>query len=200
MYTWWLGSEAGNAMANVLYGDYNPSGKLPMTFPRDEGQIPLYYNYLSTGRPAKNDKDTRYRSAYLDMPNSPKFAFGYGLSYTTFDYSGLTLSKTQIKPDEKITVSFTLKNTGKYAGEEVVQLYLQDKFASVVRPVKELKDFQKVMLKAGESKTITFNIDKEKLSFYNQQLKWAAEAGDFKLMIGTASNNIKLEKDFTLLN
>lgn len=200
MYTWWLGSEAGNAMANVLYGDYNPSGKLPMTFPRDEGQLPLYYNYLSTGRPAKNDKDTRYRSAYLDMPNSPKFAFGYGLSYTTFDYTDLAVSKTQIKQDEKITVSFTLKNTGKYAGEEVVQLYLQDKFASIVRPVKELKDFQKVMLKAGESKTITFNIDKEKLSFYNQQLKWGAEAGDFKLMIGTASNNIKLEKDFTLLN
>lgn len=200
MNTWWLGSEAGNAMANVLYGDYNPAGKLPMTFPRDEGQIPLYYNYLSTGRPAKNDKDTRYRSAYLDMPNSPKFAFGYGLSYTTFDYTDLTLSKTQIKQDEKITVSFTLKNTGKYAGEEVVQLYLQDKFASVVRPVKELKDFQKVMLTAGERKTITFTIDKEKLSFYNQQLKWAAEAGDFKLMIGTASNNIKLEKDFTLLN
>jgi len=200
MYTWWLGSEAGNAMANVLFGDYNPGGKLPMTFPRDEGQIPLYYNYLSTGRPAKNDKDTHYRSAYLDMPNSPKFAFGYGLSYTTFDYSGLTLSKTQMTANDKISVSFTLKNTGKYAGEEVVQLYLQDKFASVVRPVKELKDFQKVMLRAGESKTINFTIDKEKLSFYNQQLKWVAEAGDFKLMIGTASNNIKLEKDFTLIN
>jgi beta-glucosidase len=200
MYTWWLGSEAGNAMANVLYGDYNPAGKLPMTFPRDEGQIPLYYNYLSTGRPAKNDKDTRYRSAYLDMPNSPKFAFGYGLSYTTFDYTDLAVSKTQMNINDKITVSFTLKNTGKYAGEEVVQLYLQDKFASIVRPVKELKDFQKVMLNAGESKVITFHIDKEKLSFYNQQLKWVAEAGDFKLMIGTASNNIKLEKDFTLVN
>ncbi|WP_131536735.1 glycoside hydrolase family 3 N-terminal domain-containing protein [Pedobacter nototheniae] len=200
MYTWWLGSEAGNAMANVLYGDYNPAGKLPMTFPRDEGQIPLYYNYLSTGRPAKNDQDTRYRSAYLDMPNSPKFAFGYGLSYTTFDYSNLAISKTEMATNDEISVSFTLKNTGKYDGEEVVQLYLQDKFASVVRPVKELKDFQKVMLKTGESKTITFNINKEKLSFYNQQLKWTAEPGDFKLMIGTASNNIKLEKDFKLLN
>ncbi|WP_316805444.1 beta-glucosidase BglX [Pedobacter nototheniae] len=198
MYTWWLGSEAGTAMANVLYGDYNPAGKLPMTFPRDEGQIPLYYNYLSTGRPAKNDQDTRYRSAYLDMPNSPKFAFGYGLSYTTFDYSNLVLSKTEMSMNEQISVSFTLKNTGKYDGEEVAQLYLQDKFASVVRPVKELKDFQKVMLKAGESKTITFTINQEKLSFYNQQLKWGAEPGDFKLMIGTASNNIKLEKDFIL--
>lgn len=200
MYTWWLGSEAGNAMANVLFGDYNPAGKLPMTFPRNEGQIPLYYNSLSTGRPSKNDKDRNYRSAYLDSPNSPKYAFGYGLSYTTFDYSGLNLSKTQIGMNDKITVSFTLKNTGKYDGEEVVQLYLQDKFASLVRPVKELKDFQKIMLKAGDSKTITFNIDKEKLSFYNQQLKWTAEPGDFKLMIGTASDNIKLEKDFSLTN
>ncbi|MBC6112086.1 beta-glucosidase BglX [Pedobacter fastidiosus] len=199
MYTWWLGSEAGNAMANVLFGDYNPAGKLPMTFPRDEGQIPVYYNYLSTGRPAKNDQDTRYRSAYMDLPNSPKFAFGYGLSYTTFEYADLTLSAPQLKIDGKIEVSFILKNTGKYDGEEVAQLYLQDKFASVVRPVKELKEFQKVMLKAGESKKITFTINKEKLSFYNQQLKWGAEPGDFKLMIGTASNNIKLEKDFVLV-
>lgn len=199
MYTWWLGSEAGNAMANVLFGDYNPAGKLPITFPRDEGQIPVYYNYLSTGRPAKNDQDTRYRSAYLDLPNSPKFAFGYGLSYSTFEYTDLALSAPQLKMEGKIEVSFMLKNTGKYDGEEVAQLYLQDKFASVVRPVKELKDFQKVLLKAGESKKITFLITKEKLSFYNQQLKWGAETGDFKLMIGTASNNIKLEKDFALV-
>ena len=200
LYTWWLGSEAGNAMADVLFGDYNPAGKLPMTFPRDEGQIPLYYNYFSTGRPSKSDKDRNYRSAYLDSPNSPRFAFGHGLSYTTFDYSGLNLSKTSIGMNDQIEVSFTLKNTGKYDGEEVVQLYLQDKFASVVRPVKELKDFQKLMLKAGESRTIRFKINKEKLSFYNQQLKWDAEAGDFKLMIGTASDNIKLEKDFILTN
>ncbi|MCX2574435.1 glycoside hydrolase family 3 N-terminal domain-containing protein [Pedobacter sandarakinus] len=200
MYTWWLGSEAGNAMANVLFGDYNPSGKLPITFPRDEGQIPIYYNYLSTGRPSKNDKDINYRSAYLDMPNSPRFAFGYGLSYTSFDYSGLTISKNQIHSNDKIVVNFTLKNTGKYDGEEVVQLYLQDKFASVVRPIKELKDFQKVMLKAGEQKNISFIIDKEKLSFYNQALQWVAEPGDFKLMIGTASDNIKLEKDFKLMD
>ncbi len=200
MYTWWLGSEAGNAMANVLFGDYNPAGKLPMTFPRSEGQIPLYYNYLSTGRPSNSDKDRNYKSAYLDSPNSPRFAFGHGLSYTTFDYSELSFSKTQFTMNDKINVSFTLKNTGKYDGEEVVQLYLQDKFASVVRPVKELKDFQKVSLKAGEAKNISFTIDKEKLSFYNQQLKWGAEAGDFKLMIGTASDKIKLEKDFTLTN
>lgn len=198
LYTWWLGSEAGNAMANVLFGDYNPGGKLPMTFPRDEGQIPIYYNYLSTGRPAKNDQDTRYRSAYLDMPNSPKFAFGHGLSYTTFEYSGLIFDKTELRRDEKMEVSFTLKNTGNFAGEEVVQLYLQDKFASVVRPVKELKDFKKIMLKPGETKTVSFIIDQEKLSFYNQKLQWAAEPGVFKLMIGTASNNIRLQKDFLL--
>ncbi len=198
LYTWWLGSEAGNAMANVLFGDYNPGGKLPMTFPRDEGQIPIYYNYLSTGRPAKNDQDTRYRSAYLDMPNSPKFAFGHGLSYTTFEYSGLIFDKTELRRNEKMEVSFTLKNTGNFAGEEVVQLYLQDKFASVVRPVKELKDFKKIMLKPGETKTVSFIIDQEKLSFYNQKLQWAAEPGEFKVMIGTASNNIRLQKDFLL--
>ncbi|MES2447317.1 MAG: beta-glucosidase BglX [Bacteroidota bacterium] len=198
LYTWWLGSEAGNAMANVLYGDYNPAGKLPMTFPRDEGQIPIYYNHLSTGRPAKNDQDTRYRSAYLDMQNSPKFAFGHGLSYTTFDYADLKLSKKELSQQAQINISFTLKNTGKFDGEEVVQLYLQDKFASITRPVKELKDFQKVMLKQGESKTINFVIDKEKLSFYNQKLEWAAEPGDFKLMIGTASDQIKLESEFVL--
>jgi beta-glucosidase len=200
LYTWWLGSEAGNAMANVLYGDYNPAGKLPMTFPRDEGQIPIYYNHLSTGRPAKNDQDTRYRSAYLDMQNSPKFAFGHGLSYTNFEYSDLKLSGKEMNSNDKINVSFNLKNTGSFNGEEVAQLYLQDKFASVTRPVKELKDFQKVMLKAGESKTINFVIDKEKLSFYNQKLEWSAEPGDFKLMIGTASDNIKLESEFSLKN
>jgi len=198
LYTWWLGSEAGHAMANVLYGDYNPAGKLPMTFPRDEGQIPVYYNYYSTGRPSMNDKDNRYRSAYLDLPNSPKFAFGHGLSYTTFSYSDLKLSAKQITGAGKINVEMTLKNTGKFDGEEVVQLYLQDKVASVVRPVKELKDFQKVMLKAGESKTVRFTITTDKLAFYNQQLKWVTEPGDFKLMIGTASNQIKLEETFTL--
>ena len=200
LYTWWLGSEAGHAMANVLFGDYNPSGKLPMTFPRDEGQIPLFYNYTSTGRPSFNDKDTNYKSAYIDMPNSPKFSFGHGLSYTSFEYENLTLDKTNISGRESITATFTLRNSGKYAGEEVVQLYLQDKFADVVRPVKELKGFEKIMLAPGESKTIKFSIEREKLSFYNSEMKWTAEPGDFKLMIGTASDNIKLESDFKLLD
>lgn len=198
LYTWWLGTEAGNAIANVLFGDYNPSGKLPMTFPREVGQVPIYYNHFSTGRPAKDENSTNYVSAYIDLKNSPKFHFGYGLSYTTFDYSGLKLSSTKIKSNETIKVSFQLKNTGKVAGEEVAQLYLKDKFGSVVRPVLELRDFQKVKLNAGETKTIEFTIDKEKLSFYNNKLEWVAEPGDFEVMIGTSSADIKLRSDFEL--
>ncbi len=200
MYTWWLGSEAGNAIANVLFGDYNPSGKLPMTFPREVGQVPIYYNHFSTGRPAKDENSINYVSAYIDLKNSPKYPFGYGLSYTTFDYSGLKLSSAKIKSSETIKVSFQLKNSGKVTGEEVVQLYLKDKFGSVVRPVLELKDFQKVKLNAGESKTIEFTIDKEKLSFYNNKLEWVGETGDFAVMIGTSSADIKLKSDFELVN
>jgi beta-glucosidase len=200
LYTWWLGSEAGNAMADVIFGDYNPSGKLPMTFPRSVGQIPLYYNYFSTGRPVLKENQTNYRSAYLDVSNTPKYAFGHGLSYSSFDYKDLKLDKTSIGKDEILNVSFTLSNTGNYSGEEVVQLYLQDKFASLVRPVKELKDFKKVLLKAGESKTISFAIDIEKLSFYNNNIDWIAEAGTFKLMLGSASDDIRLEREFELIN
>lgn len=199
IYTWWLGTEAGNAIANVLFGDYNPSGKLPMTFPREVGQIPIYYNHFSTGRPAKNENATNYVSAYIDLKNSPKFPFGYGLSYTKFDYSGLKLSSTKIKSSETIKVSFQLSNVGKAAGEEVVQLYLKDKFGSVVRPVLELRDFQKVKLNAGETKTIEFTIDKEKLSFYNDKLEWTAEPGDFEVLIGASSADIKLKSDFELV-
>ncbi|QSW90750.1 glycoside hydrolase family 3 C-terminal domain-containing protein [Flavobacterium endoglycinae] len=199
VYTWWLGTEAGNAIANVLFGDYNPSGKLPMTFPREVGQVPIYYNHFSTGRPAKDENATNYVSAYIDLKNSPKFPFGYGLSYTKFNYSDLKLSSTKIKNNETIKVSFTLSNVGKVAGEEVAQLYLKDKFGSVVRPVLELRDFQKVKLNAGESKTIEFTIDKEKLSFYNNKLEWTTEPGDFELMIGSSSADIKLRSDFELL-
>jgi beta-glucosidase len=200
LYTWWLGSEAGNAMANVIFGDYNPAGKLPMSFPRAEGQIPLFYAAKNTGRPLLNVKDPLYKSAYLDMPNTPKFAFGYGLSYSTFALSNLKLSKLQISQNDKLQVTCTLQNTGKYAGAEVVQLYLQDMVASVTRPVKELKDFQKVFLQPGESKEVTFVIDKEKLSFYNQQMQWGTEPGDFKLMIGNSSDNIALENKFELID
>lgn len=199
LYTWWLGSEAGNAIANVLFGDYNPSGKLPMTFPRSEGQIPIYYNFLNTGRPAPdNDAPARYRAGYIDMVKSPKYAFGHGLSYTTFSYSNLKLDKKSITNKDSMTVTFTLTNTGKYAGEEVVQLYLRDEVASLVRPVKELKDFKKLMLQPDESKTIQFVINKEKLSFYNEKLDWLTEPGSFQLMIGSASNDIRLKEKFTL--
>jgi len=199
LYTWWLGTEAGNAIADVLVGDYNPAGKLPMTFPRSVGQVPLYYAAKSTGRPSQNDKDTNYRSAYIDQVNSPQYAFGHGLSYTQFEYSNLKLSKNQVGDGETFTASFTLTNKGKVAGEEVVQLYLHDLFASATRPVKELKGFQKVMLKSGESRTITFTIDKDKLSFYNNDLQWITEPGEFNLMIGSASDAIRLEQKFTLV-
>ncbi|HRH46025.1 MAG TPA: beta-glucosidase BglX [Pyrinomonadaceae bacterium] len=200
LYTWWLGSEAGDAIADVLFGDYNPSGKLPITFPRSEGQIPIYYNHFNTGRPARDDNDKNYRSSYLDLSITPKFEFGYGLSYTTFQYSDLKLDKKKLKSNEKIEISLNITNTGKYAGEEVVQLYLRDKVASLVRPVKELKDFQKIKLNSGETKTVKFIIDKDKLSFYNQQLQWIAEAGEFDLMIGSSSADIRLKDTFELIN
>ena len=200
LYTWWLGTEAGNAIADVLFGDYNPSGKLPMSFPREEGQIPIYYNHFNTGRPAANETATNYVSAYTDLKNSPKFPFGFGLSYTTFDYSDLKLSKNKIKSTETIEVSMTITNSGKVAGEEVVQLYLRDKVGSVVRPIIELKDFQKIKLNAGETKMVKFTIDKQKLSFYNTDLKWITEPGDFDLMIGSSSSDIRLKATFELNN
>ncbi|MFY8112041.1 MAG: beta-glucosidase BglX [Flavobacterium sp.] len=199
LYTWWLGSEAGNAIADVLFGDYNPSGKLPMSFPREEGQIPIYYNHFNTGRPAPNETATNYVSAYIDLKNSPKFPFGYGLSYTTFNYSDLQLSKKVMKKNETITVSFTLTNSGKFDGEEVVQLYLKDQVGSVVRPVKELRDFQKVFLKAGASQKITFMIDKEKLAFYNAKLEWTPEPGAFEVQLGASSADIRLKDSFELV-
>ena len=200
LYTWWLGSQAGNAIADVLYGNYNPSAKLPMTFPRSEGQIPIYYNYLNTGRPAKDDTDMNYRSGYIDMQKSPKYAFGYGLSYTTFSYSNLKLSQKQMSKNDSISISFTLTNSGKLAGEEVAQLYLRDVVAKPVRPVKELKAFKKVMLQPGESRTISFTIDKESLSFYNDNLEKITQAGEFEVMVGGSSDAIKLDDKFELVD
>jgi beta-glucosidase len=199
VYSWWLGSEAGNALADVLSGDYNPSAKLPMTFPRAEGQIPIYYNHFSTGRPAASDNDRHYRSAYTDLSLSPRYAFGYGLSYTTFRYDELQLDKKKMKAGEQIKVQLKVTNTGKYAGEEVVQLYLRDRFGSVVRPVKELKDFAKISLQPGETKTVQFIIDKEKLSFYNDRLQWVAEPGVFDIMIGSASDDIRVKDVMELI-
>jgi beta-glucosidase len=199
VYSWWLGSEAGNALADVLTGDYNPSAKLPMTFPRAEGQIPIYYNHFNTGRPAASDSDRNYKSAYTDLPLSPRYAFGYGLSYTTFRYDNLQLDKKKMKAGGQISLQLKVTNTGKYAGEEVVQLYLRDRFGSVVRPVKELKDFRKISLQPGETKTVQFIINKEKLSFYNDQLQWIAEPGVFDVMIGSASDDIRLTEVIELM-
>ena len=197
LYTWWLGTEAGDAMADVLFGGYNPSGKLPMSFPRSEGQIPIYYNHFSTGRPAKNDSDLNYVSAYTDLPNDPRYPFGYGLSYTHFSYSDITLDAKTLKPGGRLTATITVTNTGSYDGRETVQLYIRDLFASVVRPVKELKGFQQVFLKAGESKTLTFTITPEGLRFYNDKLQYVYEPGKFKVYIGGNSRDVK-EAGFTL--
>jgi beta-glucosidase len=197
LYTWWLGTEAGNAIADVLFGDYNPSGKLPMTFPRSEGQIPVYYNYFNTGRPAKNETDLNYVSAYIDLPNSPKFPFGFGLSYTSFEYGDISLSNKIMTNTRPIKVTVNVKNTGDRDGEEVVQLYVRDLVGSVVRPVKELKGFQKIFLKAGESKTISFTLRTDDLKFYNNEVKLISEAGDFKVFVGGNSQQVK-EADFRL--
>lgn len=200
LYTWWLGNEAGNAIADVLFGDVNPSAKLPMTFPRNVGQIPIYHSYFNTGRPALNANDLNYKSCYIDLPNDPKFAFGYGLSYTTFEYSNLQLSKKQLKKTETLEVSVQITNTGKYSGEEVVQLYLRDRVGSVVRPVKELKGFYKVKLAVGETKSVKFSIDNTSLSFYNQKAELISEAGDFDVMIGSSAEDIHLKDSFELVD
>jgi beta-glucosidase len=202
LYAWWLGSQGGNAMADVLYGTYNPSGKLPITFPRTEGQIPIYYNHLNTGRPAAGDADVNYKSAYIDLPNSPRYAFGYGLSYTNFDYidDEAFYTTAPLKDNENLSISFTLKNTGKYAGEETVQLYIRDLVSQPLRPVKELKDFKKVYLQAGESRRVSFNISRDMLYFYNDTLEYVTQPGDFQVMIGSASSDIRLKRTFELTN
>ena len=191
LYTWWLGTEAGNAIADILFGDYNPSAKLPMSFPLSEGQVPIYYNHYNTGRPAMNDSDRFYRSAYTDLSLYPKYAFGYGLSYTNFSYSDIQLNKTLIKPAEKLVAKVIVANNGDYDGEETVQLYIRDLFGSVVRPVKELKGFQKVFLKKGETKQVVFNLTVDDLRFYNDKLQYIYEPGDFKIFIGGSSGKVK---------
>ena len=185
---WHAGTEAGNAIASVLYGDYNPSGKLTMSFPRNVGQVPIYYSIRNTGRPNGGDVFGKYRSNYLDVENSPLLPFGFGLSYTTFSYSKPELSGTSVTVTKGITASVTLTNTGNYDGEEVVQLYIKDEVGSITRPLKELKGFQKVFLKKGESKTVTFSIDEKMLRFYNADLKYLSEKGSFQIYIGTNSS------------
>lgn len=186
---WAGGSEAGNAVADVLFGNYNPSGKLTATFPKSVGQIPLYYNHLNTGRPF--DPKNKFTSKYLDISNDPLYPFGFGLSYATFDIGDPQLSKKELKGDEILKVTVRVTNTGKYAGEEVVQLYIQDPVATISRPVKELKNFTKVMLNPGESKDVTLNVITDNLKFYNTDLKYDWEPGDFIVYVGANSRDVK---------
>ncbi|MBC3270950.1 beta-glucosidase BglX [Pseudomonas sp. SWRI81] len=196
--TWFSGTEGGNAIADVLFGDYNPSGKLPVTFPRSVGQIPTYYNHLSIGRPFTPGKPGNYTSQYFDDTTGPLFPFGYGLSYTTFALSDMALSSTTLNATGKLDASVMVKNTGKRDGETVVQLYIQDVTGSMIRPVKELKNFQKIMLKAGEQKVVHFTITEDDLKFYNAQLKYAAEPGKFNVQIGLDSQAVT-QQSFELL-
>ena len=196
---WFGGSEAAYAIGDVLFGDVNPSGKLSMTFPRNVGQIPLYYNHKNTGRPLEQGHwFTKFRSNYLDVPNEPLYAFGYGLSYTTFQYSDIRLDKKQMNQNGEITATVTLTNTGSRDGAEVVQLYLRDRVGSITRPVQELKGFQKVFLKAGESREVSFKITADLLKFYDYDLDFVCEPGDFDVMIGGSSDRVKTAR-ITLL-
>ncbi|WP_433767190.1 beta-glucosidase BglX [Pseudomonas putida] len=196
--TWFSGTEGGNAIADVLFGDYNPSGKLPITIPRSVGQIPTYYNHLTIGRPFTPGKPGNYTSQYFDDTTGPLFPFGYGLSYTDFSLSDMALSSTTLNKTGKLDASVTVKNTGKRDGETVVQLYIQDVAGSMIRPIKELKNFQKVMLKAGEQKVVHFTITEDDLKFYNTQLKYAAEPGKFNVQIGLDSRDVT-QQSFELL-
>ncbi|KAA5827452.1 beta-glucosidase BglX [Algibacter amylolyticus] len=191
---WQLGTQNGNAIAQVLYGDYNPSGKLPMTFPRNVGQLPMYYNYKNTGRPAANEPNSVFWSHFIDEANTPLYPFGHGLSYTSFTYSNLSISKIS---NNQVEVSVHLKNTGKFKGKEVAQLYIRDLFASVTRPVKELKGFDLVELEPNESKTVKFTLTKKELGFYNNEGDFVIETGTFTVFVG-GSSYTSLEENFVL--
>lgn len=195
---WFAGSEAGDAIADVLFGKVNPSGKLSMTFPQNVGQVPIFYSHKNTGRPLPEGKwFQKFRSNYLDVSNDPLYPFGYGLSYTTFDYKNLKLSSNELNSTGELKVSVAVTNSGNYDGAEVVQLYTQDLVGSVTRPVKELKGFQKVFLKKGETRTIEFALTEKDLRFYNSDLKFVSEPGDFKVFVGTSSANT-LDAGFAL--
>jgi beta-glucosidase len=196
--TWFGGSEAGDAITDVLFGDVNPSGKLTTTFPQNVGQVPIYYSHKNTGRPLPEGKwFQKFRSNYLDVSNDPLYPFGYGLSYTTFSYGAIKLDKNEMTAQEEITVSCQVKNEGSRAGDEVVQLYIRDLVGSVTRPVKELKGFQKISLRPGESKEVIFKLDVNALSFYKQDLTWGTEIGDFTVFIGGNSRDV-MKADFKL--
>lgn len=195
--TWQLGTQSGNAIAQVLYGDYNPSGKLPVTFPRSVGQLPLYYNHMSTGRPSTNDPESVFWTHYIDEKTSPQFPFGYGLSYSKFEYGNLQLNKTSFTKNGEIIVSVKVKNNSNVKGKEVVQLYIQDLFGSITRPVKELKDFKMIELNPNETKTVEFVINEKMVTFYTANKIWEGEKGDFKVYIGGNSQDV-LEAKFEL--
>lgn len=201
LYTWWLGTEAGNSIADVLFGKYNPSGKLPMTFPRSVGQIPIYYNHYNTGRPAKNDFQNYLVSGYIDLAHSPKFPFGFGLSYSTFSFSNLKLSSKimSISNSKSVKISVEVSNTGNYDGEEVAQLYTRNLYGSVIHPVKELKGFEKIFLKKGETKTVSFKLSPNDLKFFDNELHFINEPSDFKVFVGNSST-ANLEESFKLVN
>ena len=184
---WHLGTQSGNAIAQVLYGDYNPSGKLPMTFPRDVGQVPIYYNYKNTGRPSYPGNDLVFWSHYTDEENSPLYPFGYGLSYTSFAYSNLKIINNFSK-NKTVTVSVDIKNTGTTEGKEVAQLYLRDMYASATRPVKEFKGFDLISLKPSEEKTITFQLTDKELGFFDNSGNWLVETGEFEVYVGGSSD------------
>ncbi|HEY6089979.1 MAG TPA: glycoside hydrolase family 3 C-terminal domain-containing protein, partial [Gemmatimonadaceae bacterium] len=184
--TWFLGSQHGNAVADVLFGDYNPGGKLPVTFPRATGQIPIYYNHRNTGRPA--DSANHYTSKYLDIPWTPLFPFGYGLSYTTFEYTNLRVSPPRIGASDSLEVSVDLRNTGGVAGDEVVQVYVRDDVATVSEPVRALKAFRRVTLAPGEMRTITFRLKPDSFALYDRDMRRVVEPGTFTVYVGTNSN------------
>ena len=194
--TWWLGTETGHAIADVLWGDYNPSGKLTMTFPRSVGQVPVFYNYKNTGRPY--DPNSKWNSRYIDIVNTPLYPFGFGLSYTTFTYSAPKCNIPIFKPGEKITITVTVTNSGKMAGEEVVQLYIRDLVGSVTRPVKELRGFEKIMLKPGETRDVKFILNNESFSFFRKNMTKGSERGDFEIMVG--GNSEELQKIKVTMN
>ncbi|WP_405574487.1 beta-glucosidase BglX [Winogradskyella sp. Asnod2-B02-A] len=198
---WFPGSEAGLSISDVLFGDVNPSGKLTATFPRNVGQVPLFYNHKNTGRPLGNSEGNfeKFKSNYIDVRNEPLYPFGYGLSYTTFKYGDIKLDKTSMSQKDTVTVSVDITNTGDFDGKEVAQLYIRDVVGSITRPVKELKGFQKIFLKKGETKTVSFTISVEDLKFYNANIDFVAEPGDFQVAIGTDSN-VEFTKSFKLLD
>nr|WP_245967249.1 beta-glucosidase BglX [Ulvibacterium marinum] len=198
LQVWHPGVEAGNAIADVVFGDYNPSGKLTATWPRNVGQIPIYHSMKHTGRPAESTEFQKFKSNYLDVPNSPLLPFGYGLSYTAFEYSDLKIDKKEIGLEESVNISVTLKNTGDFDGEEVVQLYLRDVVRSITPPQKTLKGFRKVFLKRGETKTVRLTLNPDDLKFYNSQLEFVSETGEFEVFVGT--NSVETQKVSFILN